>query len=71
MKLRVLHNTEDGKYYSQYYSEGVRSSGWRDTYKDLHSTVQNRFDTLEEAKEECIKFAESQEKTRIVWTGEV
>ena len=42
MKIRVLHNTEDGKYYSQYYSEGVRSSGWRDTYKDLHSTVQNR-----------------------------
>ena len=45
----------------------IVKSEWRDTYKDLHSTVQNRFDTLEEAKEECLRFAESQEKTRTVW----
>lgn len=67
MRLRVLYNEEEDKYYSQYYSEGVRSSGWHDTYKDLHSTVQNRFDTLEEAQEECLRFAKEHERLKTVW----
>ena len=67
MRLRVLHNEEENKYYSQYYSEGSRSSGWHDTYKDLHSTVQNRFDTLEDAMRECTRFAKEHQKLRTVW----
>ncbi len=69
MKVRVIE--KEGWYYSEYYDESARTPRWNDTFRNNNSIQQNCFKSMEDAIEECKRFAQKSSFGKVVWSDEM
>lgn len=72
MKVRVIE--KDGKYYSQYLPDNRKfGPQWCGTHynNNLGGPPQNEFDSLPEAQQACIDYANEHSEGKVVWQDEI